>query len=152
MSGAPISKSKSLLLTTKVTRAAYLKQWKLENKDKVTAYQREYSANWYRKNPERYLLYQAKSRAKKLGLPFDLTLDDVQIPVVCPILGIELVKNYRGPGPSHNSPSLDRIQPELGYVKGNIQVISNRANLMKNDASLEELRKFADWVNQLIPS
>jgi hypothetical protein len=44
------------------------------------------------------------------------------------------------------SPSLDRIKPELGYVPGNIQVISARANVMKNDATPEELLAFANWV------
>jgi len=139
--------SASSLLTTKSNKAEYLKQWKLRNKAKVAAYQKKYSANWYRENPEKYILYQARARAKKFDLPFDLELSDIYIPNCCPILGIELVKNFTGSGPSYNSPSLDRIRPDLGYVKGNVQVISMRANVMKNDASPEELKKFADWVN-----
>lgn len=136
-----------MALSTK--KSEYLKEWKSKNKDKVAAYQKDYLVSWYRKNPNRYLLYQARSRAKKFDLPFDLTLPDIVVPDVCPVLGIPLERNTNGRCPSHNSPLIDRIRPELGYVKGNIQVISTRANVMKNDASIEELRKFADWVNQL---
>ena len=58
---------------------------------------------------------------------------------MCPVLGIPLVI---GEGAcSDNSPSIDRIIPELGYVKGNIKVISRRANRIKNDATPDELFK-----------
>ena len=133
-------------------KSQYLREWKARNKEKVSEYHKAYSADWYRANPERYLLYQARSRAKKFNLPFNLELSDLVVPDVCPILGIPLVRNVDGRGQSHNSPSVDRILPELGYVKGNVQIISTRANVMKNDASPEELRKFADWVNRSILS
>jgi hypothetical protein len=131
-----------------MSKAEYLRKWKAANKKHVANYQKEYSAKWYRANLEKYLLYQVRARAKKLGLPFNLSLDDIQIPEVCPILGIPLARNEGKLGPAHNSPSVDRVIPELGYVKGNVQIISTRANVMKNDASPEELRKFAAWVNQ----
>jgi hypothetical protein len=55
------------------------------------------------------------------------------------ILGIPLVM---GDKYAHdNSPSLDRIIPELGYVKGNIMVISHKANTIKSNANIEELEK-----------
>jgi hypothetical protein len=49
-------------------------------------------------------------------------------------------------GPRPDAPSLDKIDPKLGYVPGNIQVISHKANAMKWDATREELRAFAKWV------
>ncbi len=67
------------------------------------------------------------------------------IPDVCPVLGISLYPGT-GRGPGHNAPSLDRIVPALGYVPGNVQVISHLANSMKRDASPEQLRLFAEWV------
>ena len=96
-----------------------------------------------------YKLYQAaKTRAKRDGLPFDITYQDVIIPAHCPVLGIELEPCVGTHGPSDNSPSIDKIIPELGYVKGNIQVISFRANTIKRDATAEELRKVLQYVEQ----
>lgn len=91
------------------------------------------------------LFYQTKYRAKKNGLPFDLKLETFpEIPDVCPILGLVL-KNDKGKL-APNSPSVDRIIPSLGYVEGNIQIISLRANTIKSNATAEELQKVADFV------
>jgi hypothetical protein len=89
----------------------------------------EVSAMWSR----------AKYRAKQKGLDFTIEQKDITIPDVCPLLGIPLVC-HRGKGSQKgNSPSLDRIDPTKGYIKGNVWVISNRANTLKNDATLQEL-------------
>lgn len=96
------------------------------------------------------MLYRVKNRAKRLGIPFDLERTDISIPDFCPVLGIELI--YRGgvgSGYHANSPSLDRIKPSLGYVKGNVRVISARANLLKNDASVEELERVLDDLRKI---
>jgi len=63
---------------------------------------------------------------------------------MCPILGIPLIPGIGAQSP--NSPSLDRIIPSLGYVKGNIAVISYRANAMKNDATIDELESFSNNI------
>ena len=132
-----------------MSRAEYQREWKLKNKEKVAEYQKAYSKVWYKDNLEKYTLYQVRARAKKLGLPFDLTEEDIVIPPECPILGIPIFRNVGKNGPCANSPSLDRIDPSKGYVKGNVWIISQRANVMKNDATLEELERFADWVKTL---
>ena len=89
---------------------------------------------------ERLILYRARHRAKSLGVPFDLERSDIVIPARCPVLGMPLTfRHGKGRGFHPDSPSLDRIKPNLGYVKGNIRVISARANLLKNDASVREL-------------
>jgi hypothetical protein len=90
----------------------------------------------------------ARARDKKKRLPNDVTTDwliqmfgDL---THCPVLAITL--DWRNKGPAKwNSPSLDAIHPQLGHVKGNVQVISQRANLMKNDGTLDERYAFAMW-------
>jgi len=86
----------------------------------------------------------ARRRAAEQGLPFDIEKKDVVIPSVCPILGIPLIMGKGKSG--NNSANLDKIVPSLGYVKGNVQVISNKANSVKSDLDREELLMFADWV------
>lgn len=93
---------------------------------------------------ESELLKQAKYRAKKNNLDFEIELEDIVIPKICPILNIPLFSSKGHSGP--NSPSLDRIDPSKGYVKGNVQVISHKANTIKSDATLQELLDFATWV------
>lgn len=90
------------------------------------------------------LVREAKYRAQKKDLDFDITYKDLSIPYYCPVLQIELNKQGIKVGP--NSPSLDRIDPTKGYVKGNVQVISHLANTMKSNATPEQLLHFADWI------
>lgn len=104
------------------------------------------SRKWFRKNWLAHLVQQAKNRAKQKGLPFDITVDDIEVVQFCPYLGIELKQNFGAKGPSHFSPTLDKIVPERGYVKGNVQLISHKANAMKYNASIEELLHFANSI------
>lgn len=100
-------------------------------------------------NPKQRMKDSAKQRARKKGIEFDLTIDDFDVPEVCPILGIPLVfPSGDRRGPRFNSPSLDRIDNRKGYVKGNVQVVSQRANTMKHDATPSELRLFALWIEE----
>jgi hypothetical protein len=87
------------------------------------------------------MLCEAKRRAKSKGLDFDIEIGDIQIPERCPLLGIEIW--VAGGVQTSASPSLDRIDPSLGYTKGNVWVISHRANTIKSDATLAELRLIA---------
>lgn len=103
----------------------------------------------FRTNP-RYLYrlwYSAKKRAKARNVPFDISPDDIVIPEYCPVLGIKLSLN-RGGGFKPSSPSVDRRIPALGYVKGNIRVISYRANEVKRDATLEELKLVVRFLQE----
>jgi hypothetical protein len=102
----------------------------------------------YRKHRTRFILQGAKDRSARDGVPFDLTEADIVIPVFCPVLGIELVIGTRGG--SDASPSLDRFIPALGYVRGNVAVISNRANRMKTNATLEEHEALVRWMRAVI--
>lgn len=102
------------------------------------------------------MLDNSRVRANKMHLPFDLDLPymintflDVS---TCLYLGRLIDWDVRGSGPSPMSPTLDRIVPQLGYVKGNVQVISHQANKMKNNASFEDLRTFSLSCLRLHPS
>lgn len=105
------------------------------------------SITWKRRmlsDPRTLLLQSAKGRAKRTGVPFDLTLEDIRVPKFCPILGLELTP---GSGKrSDSSPSLDRLRGSMGYVRGNVEVISLRANRIKNNASPRELAAIARWT------
>lgn len=100
----------------------------------------------YFKLKRKQLLAVKKSQAKKNNIPFDLKDGDLEYPEICPILGIFLEHGNGILGDA--SPTIDRINPSLGYIRGNVQVISLLANRMKNSANPEQLLKFADWVRK----
>lgn len=104
------------------------------------------SLRWRRANPVFQLVSGAKMRAKKKGIPFEISAADIAIPEICPVLGIKL---HRGAGRTDCSPSIDRINNSLGYVRGNVLVISWRANRLKGDGTLAELRAIADFYAAL---
>lgn len=80
---------------------------------------------------KRHTLTGARKRAKRDGVPCTITIADIEIPETCPVLGIPLKINGRGMSP--NSPTLDKVRPELGYVPGNVVVISWLANKVKGN-------------------
>lgn len=96
------------------------------------------------------LLSGARARAKRKGLPFNIDISDIFIPNYCPVLGLKLEVCFDKKGGKAHSPSLDRINPTLGYVKGNVLVMSRRANLIKTDASLVEIEKVAAFLRNLL--
>jgi hypothetical protein len=89
----------------------------------------------------------ARSRAKENNLPFTISESDVIVPTYCPVLGVELTVGDGKCGPQ--SPTIDRIKPELGYIPGNIIVISFRANTIKSDATIQELEKVVNFYRAL---
>lgn len=121
------------------------KRYYLKNKEKIDTYTKERRKFTIAKDRSSYMLAVAKARAKRKGLEFNLELSDIVIPTHCPILKIELT-NILGKGIVKTNPSLDRIDNSLGYIKGNVHVISDLANRMKSSASKEELLAFAKGI------
>ena len=107
--------------------------------------ERENLQQWRESNPEHHMWLNAQSRAKRAGLPFTIERHHIVIPRYCPYLGVELT-NIRRKGKVLTNASLDRIDNTLGYEPGNIEVISYLANMMKNQASREQLVRFAHGV------
>lgn len=96
---------------------------------------------WKKAHIEMYLAQGARARAKRDNIICNITYKDIIVPEKCPYLDIPLI-----PFSGWFTPSLDKIIPELGYVPGNIQVISKLANTMKNQASIDQLITFAHSV------
>ena len=94
------------------------------------------------------MLQRAMWRARKGGYACTITVEDILIPEFCPLLGIRLERSSGRHAPG--SPSLDKIKPELGYVPGNVRVISHRANTIKHNATLEELRTLTERLASVL--
>lgn len=95
-------------------------------------------------NPEynsiREKLNSARKRAKDSGYPFDLSIEDLMpFPTHCEVLGIELKYIAYGNDRPDGLATLDKLIPDLGYVKGNVKIISHKANRLKSDLDLETL-------------
>lgn len=117
-------------------RAQYLKTGDVRKQQNI---------DWAQQNQEKYIYTMLKARALRHGIEFNLELSDIIIPECCPVFGIKL-EIGRGKGKSLNVASVDRIDPSKGYIKGNIQIISFKANVMKSNATTEELKRFAKWI------
>ena len=114
----------------------YGKEWYVQNKERQQETQKRYREKYL----DRCLWRNARLRAKKNGIEFTITYSDIVIQSVCPVFGVD----YSTGGMA--AASLDRIDNSVGYVPGNIQVISRRANTMKGDATIEEMKIFAKWA------
>jgi hypothetical protein len=95
---------------------------------------------WKNKDYKLKMYSRCKSRAVVKNIEFNLDLEDIVIPDKCPVLNVPFDTS------NDYCPSIDRVDSTKGYVKGNIQVISNKANRMKSNATTEELHMFAEWV------
>lgn len=98
--------------------------------------------------PEAELWYQARKRARRDGTPFEITPADIVVPAECPVLGIPLFTADGRSGNRRHSPSLDRIDPRKGYVRGNVVVMSLQANRIKSNATCDEVMRVANWMRE----
>lgn len=97
---------------------------------------------------EKQMFYSARNRAKKKGLEFTLNLEDIVIPEICPVFNVPFTPLY-GKGAQPYSPSLDRIDNSKGYTQDNIAIISWRANSLKGDSNLFELKKLVKYLENI---
>lgn len=123
-------------------------QYYLDNKEHLDQRARDR----YYNDPDRHvkrLLGYARNRAKAKGLDFSLTKADIVIPELCPILGKPL--EFGTDGPIGMSPSLDRVDSSKGYITGNVRVISHRANSLKSNSTIDEVRALLNYMEGLTP-
>ena len=130
----------------RLASAARRAKAKAEDLEGFLAKDRKAQRNYHQRRPELKMLYSARESAKRQDIPFDLTADDIIIPKRCPVLGLELQRSSGAR--TYSSPSLDRLVPALGYVKGNVQVISWRANKLKGEGTAEEHRLISQWMER----
>lgn len=131
---------KAYYAKTEGAQKAYFAKHYRDNKPAIAKRAKQHRED----HPEWNLLSLAKTRAKKKGLEFAIVETDIIIPLTCPLLGIPLIRcsdKRGGTGMSGNVPTLDRIDNTKGYVRGNVWVISWRANHLKSNATLEELER-----------
>jgi hypothetical protein len=121
--------------------------------------QEEKNSKWEKANPVKvqtmYMAYAAKTRAKNKNLAYDIDANYLRsiVTETCPLLEVKLEwSTLRDNGGKllPNSPSLDRIVPEQGYTKGNVWIVSHRGNMLKSNASPEELRRIAKAVERVL--
>lgn len=94
---------------------------------------------------------QRRNQSLKQGIPFTIEFDEMEQPEFCPILGVKLNYGWGG-NAGHlrdpNKATIDKVIPELGYVPGNVFIISWRANKLKSDMTLEELEKIMNYIKE----
>jgi hypothetical protein len=98
------------------------------------------------RNKSAFLYRGAKKRAKEKNIQFNLS-EFPNIPALCPIFLCPFNLSARNK-PDLFSPTLDRIDSSHGYIDNNVRVISHRANIIKNDASKQEIKSLIDWIKQ----
>ena len=123
-------------------------EWRKNNPERVKELKRQNRGQAIQADAVKYLLRRLKHAANGKGIPFDLDASDFgSLPTHCPVLGIPIV--FPAPLHTHGLPSFDRIDPSKGYIKGNVKIISWRANRLKVDcASPAELRAVADYIER----
>lgn len=156
-----VGKAKYTPEQRKVNRAASIARWKAKNPD--------YDKQYYRREADRHkangamnyrrvkdsepwvLLYRAsKERAKTKGWEHNITPEYLQSiwPTHCPVFGLEL-SVCRGGKPHDASPTIDRHDSNKGYVIGNVNIVSYKANVIKNNGTAEEHRLIAEYIDRL---
>jgi transposase-like protein len=143
---------------------AYFQRYYAENADKFREFSRQYrrehgdlvrqkERDYYQKQPGKLLFKNAKQRARRFGLPFEITLEDIVATIpsdgLCPITKEPFERGDGKVGP--RSMSLDKINPTLGYVPGNIAIISHKANTIKQDCTDPEIfRRLATYLESFV--
>lgn len=92
--------------------------------------------------------HNKSSECRRKSLPYDLDPEYLESiwPTYCPVFGIELTP--RKDRHVDSTPHLDRLDPEKGYVKGNVRFISRKANLIKSNATWKDIARVAIWLRK----
>lgn len=128
---------------------AYQRAWNKKNRPN----RREYMKLWARENARKANLngklgrpgwYALLNGARQRGLEVSIEYEDIVVPSHCPVLGLPLDRRDY-----NHCPSVDRIDSNKGYIKGNIVVVSRRVNNLKSNATLDELKAMVRFYEGL---
>ena len=149
---------------------AYLKAVKEKQPNRFKAWRDKANANWnvsakglsakqrWKEKDPKWAwvvstLGSCRTRCELKNLPYQMTNTGLYeiAPDVCPVLGIPLKypTGREKQSVNRNSPTMDRLRPDQGYILGNVVVISMAANAIKSNATSEEVRKVALWMESL---
>lgn len=119
-------------------------KWAKENPEKANDRMRK----WRRRNPEYMLHVSARRRAERDGTEFSITKEDIpSIPEICPVALIPIhFREDKKKGPCDNSPTLDRVDPEKGYVKNNLRILSHKGNRWKSDMTISDVERLLNYM------
>jgi hypothetical protein len=126
----------------------YNQKWNAAKIKKAPRYWADKALAYYhglKDDQVKFLLQRLGQRAKNKGVEFSLTERDIVIPKRCPVLGLKLKPAGRGQQ-EDATVSVDRLNPAKGYVSGNIEIMSLRANRIKNDGTAKEHEIVAAWM------
>lgn len=141
-----------------LTQTERQREWRKNNPEKFEAQKKRWRANRKGKDRSHQWLHlegesfydwlrkrwsQIRSDKKAKGREFNIIPDDLELPELCPILNIPI--DYSGKDPNCKW-TMDCLVPSKGYTKGNVHIISNRANRIKNDGTIEEHLLIAKWM------
>lgn len=135
----------------------YTREYRIRAKNENSSSYPEWYAEKRLNCPEFFMASSAKMRAKKYRVPFNITAQDIRdiwpLDNLCPIIKMPFSLfeiDKKGSKRNPMAPSLDRLTPSLGYVVGNIAVISTRANISKSDITDPEIfRRMAQWIEKI---
>lgn len=91
---------------------------------------------------------RTKYYAKKLGVKFSISPDDIVTPEFCPVFNIPLVIAKGVKGSNDNSPTVIRIASSKGFIPGNVLVVSRKAARIKSQSTYKELKVFLQWLEE----
>ena len=132
----------------KAKKAAAQRRYAMRRKRQDPSWKVAYNNDYFLRNRNRCQFVVARCHAKRRGLEFTIRFEEIVWPEFCPVFGVRLVR-AAVKGPTSWSPSLDRIDNTKGYVPGNVIVVSLKANRMKSDATISELKRLVEFYEKL---
>ena len=112
------------------------------------------TARWAKTRPFRAagrMIHHVRRRALRDNIPFTITIGDIHpLPSVCPVCGKTMGAGAKCPASDRRS--LDKIQPQLGYVPGNVAVICVSCNSVKGQSTPEQLVALVKWLHKVYPA